>query len=189
MVDPGTRRCRKPFTRSGTLTVYTTVNGAKAQKALDIIVTPPKLKVTAAPQYLAGTQTTTFTATLTPSGVSWNVSIWTWMPDSGTIGGGLAGLPLVGWHVHSFLPGDPTDPLPYAAGQSPPSTCPQLANMQPPPGKVYTSKPGPSNADFQLTGGKPHIVVDKANVWLIDPNGTVHQYPRNQPGMCDALRL
>ena len=85
-VDPGTRTCRKPFTRSGTLTVFATVNGVKAQKALAITVTPPKLTVTASPANIAGPQAVTFTASVTPSSVTWNTTTWGWTPDSGTGG-------------------------------------------------------------------------------------------------------
>jgi len=84
--NPGTRTCRKPFTRTGTLTVFATVNGVAAQKALTITVTPPQLNVTAAPASVTPSQNVTFTASVTPSTITWNLSTWTWRPDSGTGG-------------------------------------------------------------------------------------------------------
>jgi hypothetical protein len=87
-VDPGTRTCHKPFTRSGTLTVFATVNGAVAQQAVSVTVTPPTLDVTATPTTTTGPDSVTFTATVTPSSIAWNLSSWTWVPDSGT--GGLS---------------------------------------------------------------------------------------------------
>ena len=87
--DAGTRTCRRPFGRSGTLTVFATVNGVKAQGGVTITVTPPELDVTAAPPTIQGPNSVTFTATVTPSSIpynSWSLSGWTWTPDSGTGG-------------------------------------------------------------------------------------------------------
>ena len=83
VVDAGTQTCRKPFTRSGTLTVFATVDGTKQQNAFSITVTPPTLKATASPSTIQGPQHVTFTATATPSTISWNLSGqgWYWMPD------------------------------------------------------------------------------------------------------------
>lgn len=85
-----TRVCKKPFTRSGTLTVYATVNAEKLQSPpIAIIVTPPKLKVTATPTIIQSTASVTFQASLTPTTVTnWSPSGWTWRPDVGT--GGIA---------------------------------------------------------------------------------------------------
>jgi hypothetical protein len=305
--DSPTRICRRPFTRSGTLTVFVTVNGDVKQQSVAITVTPPKLKVTASPAAIAGAQAVTFTATVTPSSLGQTLSGWTWRADSGpggispdvcywnqnpctrTIsksgwikatkivnggeytlvdsahvsvvpcltgdsllddsrirkalndamngsnpngpaasrrerggariqlpsGGvldtllpvglndtpcsytfpgnlGAAGVPVVIWHVHPFMPRDTTDPLPYDPNVSPHSACPQLANARPlGPGAYYTSKPGPSREDVVATvnWGVPHIIVDKAEVGVVQPNGSKKAYPRNQPGKCDALRL
>ncbi|HLB37346.1 MAG TPA: hypothetical protein VJL31_12305, partial [Gemmatimonadales bacterium] len=85
-----TRTCRKPFTRSGTMTLFATVNGVPVQEAVAITVTPPELTVTATPASIAGPDSVTFTASVTPSNITWNLSGsgWTWRPDSGT--GGLS---------------------------------------------------------------------------------------------------
>ncbi len=81
--DAGTRICRRPFTRSGTLTVFATVDGTKQQNAFSITVTPPTLKATASPSTIQGPQHVTFTATATPSTITWSLSGqgWTWIPD------------------------------------------------------------------------------------------------------------
>jgi hypothetical protein len=85
-VNAGTRTCRRPFTRSGTLTVFATVQGVQTQNAFSIVVTPPTLKVTVSPATIQGPQSVTFTAAVTPSAISWNLSGWAWTPDHGTGG-------------------------------------------------------------------------------------------------------
>lgn len=103
------------------------------------------------------------------------------------------GTPLVAWHTHPFSPLDPNDPLPYDAGQAPPSSCPQLEYKRPPPpGKVYSAAPGPSPVDMTVAGGIPNIVVDKDNVWVVPadyPASPVRKYPRSGAGGCDPLSL
>jgi len=86
--DAPSRTCRRPFSRSGTLTVSATVSGDLKQKAVRIEVTPPQLKVTASPASIPSAQSVTFTASVTPSWVTWSLSGsgWTWRPDSGTGG-------------------------------------------------------------------------------------------------------
>lgn len=81
-----TRTCRKPFTRSGTLTVFATVNGTAQSKAVSVIVTPPQLTVTATPSSVVNSGSVTFVASLTPTNISWSLSSWTWRPDSGSGG-------------------------------------------------------------------------------------------------------
>lgn len=89
--DPPTRTCRKPFTRSGTLTVFATVNGDVKQKAVAIEVTPPKLTLTATPQAVRPGESVTFTATVTGAGGAWvGNPAWTWQPDSGQVGDGIS---------------------------------------------------------------------------------------------------
>jgi len=68
---------------SGTLTVFGTVNGVKTQNVLAITVTPPTLTVTAAPASVQGPDSVTFTAAATPASITWNLSSWSWTPDSG----------------------------------------------------------------------------------------------------------
>jgi hypothetical protein len=393
-VDAGTRTCRRPFTRSGTLGVFATVNGVKTQNALSITVTPPTLKVTVSPATIQGPQSVTFTAAVTPSAISWNLSGWAWTPDHGTGGvyngycswtektctriitrsgwmkatatigeytladsahvdvtapqfkvtrapksivgaqsvaftatvtpspaipwnlsswtwtpdsgtGGInnycvwnenpctrtisksgwmkgttvigeytltdsahvsvvpcltgdsllddsqirralnsalngsnlngsawdrrerggarvqrpdgrtfdtlftigptdtpcsfdfaarnlgsLGVIIVAWHTHPFTANDGSDPLPYDASRSPPSTCPQLMNRKPPPlGQVYAAGPGPT-VPGDTQSGIPGIVVEKnGSVWVVDANGSYIEYPRNRPGVCDPLSL
>jgi hypothetical protein len=88
--DPPTRTCRRQFTRTGTLTVFATVNGDVKQKSVAIRVNPPRLKVTASPSSVPSAQAVTFTATLTPSATTWSLSSWTWRPDSGAVGEGIS---------------------------------------------------------------------------------------------------
>ena len=88
--DAPSRTCRRPFTRSGTLTVSATVNGDVKQQSVAIVVTRPTLKVTASPAAIAGAQAVTFTASVTPSSVTWNVATWTWRPDTGAVGSGIS---------------------------------------------------------------------------------------------------
>lgn len=80
------RTCRKPFTRSGTLTVFATVNGTAQSKAVSITITPPTLKVVASANMLPAPAPVTFTATVTPSQPNWKPSSWTWRPEQGTGG-------------------------------------------------------------------------------------------------------
>ena len=86
--DPPTRTCRKPFTRSGTLTVYATVNGDVKQKSVAIEVTP-RLTLTATPQAVQPGGSVTFSYTVTGTGGAWvGNPTWVWQPDSGQ--GGLS---------------------------------------------------------------------------------------------------
>jgi len=66
--------------------VFATVNGVVAQQAVSVTVTPPTLDVTATPTTTTGPDSVTFTATVTPTSIAWNLSSWTWVPDSGTGG-------------------------------------------------------------------------------------------------------
>ena len=82
------RICRRPFTRSGTLTVFATVNGTAQSKSVQVFVRPPKLKVTATPSTVLQNAPVTFTITMTPSPTQWWAPTWSWRPDVGT--GGLS---------------------------------------------------------------------------------------------------
>jgi hypothetical protein len=86
--NPGTTTCRRPFTRSGTLTVFATVQGTHTTNALTLTVTPPTLKVTGAPASIVGPQSVTFTPAVTPSTVAWT-PYWYWTPDVGTAPRGI----------------------------------------------------------------------------------------------------
>jgi len=102
----------------------------------------------------------------------------------------LPGAPLLYWHVHPFNP-RPSDPLPYDSTQTPRSNCRQLATAEPPPpGQVYYMLPGPSTAD-STSGLRPHLIVDKDNVWFMpstsDPDQTIRHFPRHGAGVCDPL--
>ena len=89
-VDASTRTCRKPFTRSGTLTVFATVDGTKQQNAFSVTVTPPQLNVSANPTTTQGPDSVTFTATVTPSTISFSLSSWTWTADTGGVNVGIS---------------------------------------------------------------------------------------------------
>jgi len=78
--------CRKPFTRSGTLTVWATVNGDKVSGAVTVSVKKPQLQLTAVPSVIQSGAAVTFTASISPSGVTWSIQSWQWTPKSGTGG-------------------------------------------------------------------------------------------------------
>lgn len=80
------RVCRKPFTRSGTLTVWATVNGDKVSGAVSISVKKPKLILTATPSVIQSGAAVTFEASIQPGGVSWSIQSWSWTPNSGSGG-------------------------------------------------------------------------------------------------------
>lgn len=86
VVDPQTLRCRKEFTRSGTFSLFAAVNGTNQQKTFEITVVPPQFDVTASPETMQGPDSVTFTASVTPPSITWNLSNWTWRPDVGTGG-------------------------------------------------------------------------------------------------------
>jgi hypothetical protein len=99
---------------------------------------------------------------------------------------GLPGAPAVAWHSHPFRPGDPSDPLPYDATRSPPSNCPQLADLpSPPEGKVYSAGPGASKKDLQQMEQPPmHLIVDPSKVLLYD-HGRKREFKKTTS--CDPL--
>jgi len=89
--DAPSRTCRRPFTRSGTLTVSATVNGDVKQKSVAIDVTPPKLTLTATPQAVQPGGSVTFSYTVTGTGGAWvGNPTWVWQPDSGQAGDGIS---------------------------------------------------------------------------------------------------
>ncbi len=60
------------------------------------------------------------------------------------------------------------------------------------PGQVYYMPPGPSRTD-SLVWLRPHLIVDKDNVWLIpsltNPDQTIKHFPRRGAGVCDPLAI
>jgi hypothetical protein len=98
-------------------------------------------------------------------------------------------IPLLGAHAHPFMPGSSTDSLPYDRNVIPHSICPQYANKEPPPvGRVYSAAPGPSPADWKAMSGYIGLVVDKANVYIIEgvwPNQVGRIWKRS--GTCDPI--
>ncbi|MCC6316418.1 MAG: hypothetical protein IT361_01910 [Gemmatimonadaceae bacterium] len=77
-----TRLCKRPFTRSGTLTVFATVNGDAQSGSVTVVVLPPKLKVTATPNLINGAKAVTFKRTLANGG-GYFAPTWTWRPVTG----------------------------------------------------------------------------------------------------------
>ena len=84
------RVCRKPFTRSGMLTVYATVNGDAHSESVEITVPRSHVHVTASPDAVSPNGSVTFTASISPSGPTWNINSWSWLPDSGSAGQGIS---------------------------------------------------------------------------------------------------
>jgi len=82
------RVCRKPFTRSGTLTVFATVNGDPRSQAVPIAVRRPQLSLTAVPNQILAGDSVVFTASVSPTAAPWNIQSWEWTPNSGS--GGLS---------------------------------------------------------------------------------------------------
>lgn len=80
------RTCRRPFTRSGSLTVFATVNGDRVSKTVVIQVIPAKLSLTAIPNEIQSGDSVAFSASVSPATTQWNIQSWEWKPDSGTGG-------------------------------------------------------------------------------------------------------
>ena len=84
------RVCRKPFTRSGTLTVYATVNATPRSESVVISVNKPKAKLTAVPNVIVPNSNVTFTPSVSPGAPQWSIEYWTWTPDSLPGGSGIS---------------------------------------------------------------------------------------------------
>ncbi len=85
------RTCQKPFTRSGVLTVFSTVNGDNQSQQTTVTVNKPTVTLTANPSAIRTGDSVTFTAIVSPSSVPPNIQGWEWKPDSGATGQGISG--------------------------------------------------------------------------------------------------